>query len=49
MSPQQLDQLTSEGLSDEDLPSLSLPRKGPGSEATEPETPEEVGKSKSGE
>ena len=28
----------SEGLSDEDLPSMSLPRKGPGSEA-----PEEVG------
>src|SRR5437868_11994377 len=35
--PQQLDQLMSEGLSDEDLPSMSLPRKGPGSE-----TPEEV-------
>src|SRR5882724_11090148 len=47
--PQQLDQLMSEGLSDEDLPSMSLPRKGPGSEATETETPEEVGKSKSGE
>ena len=36
--PQQLDQLMSEGLSDEDLPSMSLPRKGPSSE-----TPEEVG------
>jgi len=36
--PQQLDQLMSEGLSDEDLPSMSLPRKGPASE-----TPEEVG------
>src|SRR5690348_868326 len=35
--PQQLDQLMSEGLSDEELPSMSLPRKGPGSE-----TPEEV-------
>ena len=33
--PQQLDQLMSEGLSDEDLPSMSLPRKGPGSEAAE--------------
>ncbi len=33
--PQQLDQLMSEGLSDEDLPSMSLPRKGPGSEAGE--------------
>jgi small subunit ribosomal protein S2 len=30
--PQQLDQLMSEGLSDEDLPSMSLPRKSPGSE-----------------
>ena len=28
--PQQLDQLMSEGLSDEDLPSMSLPRKGSG-------------------
>jgi small subunit ribosomal protein S2 len=36
--PQQLDQLMSEGISDEDLPSMSLPRKGPGHE-----TPEEVG------
>ena len=35
--PQQLDQLMSEGISDEDLPSMSLPRKGPGQE-----TPEEV-------
>jgi small subunit ribosomal protein S2 len=43
--PQQLDQLMSEGLSDEDLPSMSLPRKGPGSEASEPEGAEEVGKS----
>src|SRR5579871_6184438 len=33
--PQQLDQLMSEGLSDEDLPSVSLPRKGPASEAAE--------------
>ncbi len=30
--PRQLDQLMSEGLSDEDLPSMSLPRKGPASE-----------------
>jgi len=30
--PHQLDQLMSEGLSDEDLPSMSLPRKGPSSE-----------------
>jgi len=30
--PHQLDQLMSEGLSDEDLPSMSLPRKGPASE-----------------
>ena len=36
--PQQLDQLMSEGLSDEDLPNISLPRKGPASE-----TPEEAG------
>ena len=35
--PQQLDQLMSEGLSDEELPSMSLPRKGPGSETPEPE------------
>ena len=35
--PQQLDQIMSEGLSDDDLPSMSLPRKGPASE-----TPEEV-------
>ncbi len=47
--PQQLDQLMSEGLSDEDLPSMSLPRKGPGAETREPEAPEEVGKSHSGE
>jgi len=33
--PQQLDQLMSEGLSDEDLPSMSLPRKGPVVEAAE--------------
>jgi small subunit ribosomal protein S2 len=32
--PHQLDQLMSEGLSDEDLPSMSLPRKGPASEQT---------------
>ena len=42
--PQQLDQLMSEGLSDEDLPSMSLPRKGPASE-----TPEEAGATKSRE
>jgi small subunit ribosomal protein S2 len=35
--PQQLDQLMSESISDEDLPSMSLPRKGPASE-----TPEEA-------
>ncbi len=35
--PHQLDELMSEGLSDEELPSMSLPRKGPASE-----TPEEV-------
>jgi len=34
--PQQLDQLMSEGLSDEDLPSMSLPRKGPAAETPEP-------------
>ena len=33
--PQQLDQLMSEGISDEDLPSMSLPRKGPGQETPE--------------
>ncbi len=37
--PQQLDQLMSEGLSDEDLPSMSLPRKGPGSETGEAAAP----------
>jgi small subunit ribosomal protein S2 len=42
--PQQLDQLMSEGISDEDLPSMSLPRKGPGQE-----TPEEVGNASSRE
>src|SRR2546429_590915 len=36
--PHQLDQLMSEGLSDEELPSMSLPRKGPSSE----HSPEEV-------
>ncbi len=36
--PQQLDQLMSESLPDEDLPSVSLPRKGPASE-TPAETP----------
>jgi small subunit ribosomal protein S2 len=36
--PQQLDQLMAESISDEDLPSMSLPRKGPGQEV-----PEEVG------
>jgi small subunit ribosomal protein S2 len=41
--PQQLDQLMSEGISDEDLPSMSLPRKGPGYETPEHEKPEEVG------
>jgi small subunit ribosomal protein S2 len=38
--PHQLDQLMSEGLSDEELPSMSLPRKGPSSE--QPKEPEEV-------
>jgi small subunit ribosomal protein S2 len=38
--PHQLDQLMSEGLSDEELPSMSLPRKGPSSE--QPTAPEEV-------
>ena len=33
--PQQLDQLMSEGLSDEDLPSMSLPRKSPASEESD--------------
>ena len=33
--PQQLDQLMSEGLSDEDLPSMSLPRKGSGTVTVE--------------
>ncbi len=33
--PQQLDQLMSEGISDEDLPSMSLPRKGPSQETPE--------------
>ena len=33
--PQQLDQLMSEGLSDEDLPSMSLPRKSAGTETGE--------------
>jgi len=42
--PNQLDQLMSEGLSDEDLPSMSLPRKGPASEQT-PEA-EELGSRK---
>ena len=42
--PNQLDQLMSEGLSDEDLPSMSLPRKGPSSEQT-PEA-EELGSRK---
>ena len=36
--PQQLDELMQESLSDEDLPSMSLPRKGPASE-TPAETP----------
>ena len=40
--PHQLDQLMSEGLSDEDLPSMSLPRKGPASEATETAAAEET-------
>jgi small subunit ribosomal protein S2 len=42
--PQQLDQLMSEGLTEDDLPSISLPRKSAASE-----TPEEVGTSKTGE
>ncbi|MBV8816977.1 MAG: 30S ribosomal protein S2 [Acidobacteriaceae bacterium] len=33
--PEQLDQLMSEGISDQDLPSVSLPRKGPGQETAE--------------
>ena len=33
--PQYAEQLMQEGLSDEDLPNVSLPRKGPGSEAAE--------------
>ncbi len=37
--PQQLDQLMSEGISDEDLPSMSLPRKGPSQEV-----PSEMGR-----
>jgi small subunit ribosomal protein S2 len=40
--PQQLDQLMSEGLSDEDLPSMSLPRKAAGAETAE--AAEESGK-----
>ena len=40
--PHQLDQLMSEGLSDEDLPSMSLPRKGPASEQPQPQESEEV-------
>ena len=35
VDPQYAEQLMSEGLSDEDLPSVSLPRKGPASEAAE--------------
>ena len=35
--PNQLDRLMSESLAEEDLPSTSLPRKGPGSETPEPE------------
>jgi small subunit ribosomal protein S2 len=41
--PQQLDQLMSESIPDEDLPSMSLPRKGPGYETPEHERGEEVG------
>ena len=35
--PNQLDRLMSESLAEEDLPSNSLPRKGPGTETPEPE------------
>lgn len=41
--PQQLDQLMSESIPDEDLPSMSLPRRGSGHDAAELEKPEEVG------
>ena len=42
--PHQLDQLMSEGLSDEELPSMSLPRKGPASEHAEAEEVTNAGK-----
>ncbi|HEV2690460.1 MAG TPA: 30S ribosomal protein S2 [Bryobacteraceae bacterium] len=45
--PQQLDQLMSEGLSDEDLPNMSLPRKTVGAEAAE--AVEEAGVKSGGE
>jgi small subunit ribosomal protein S2 len=38
IDPRYSEQIMSETLADEDLPSVSLPRKGPGSEATEPAT-----------
>jgi len=41
--PHQLDQLMSEGLSDEDLPSMSLPRKGPSSEHSAEEVTNTLG------
>ncbi|MGA2598408.1 MAG: 30S ribosomal protein S2 [Bryobacteraceae bacterium] len=41
--PHQLDQLMSEGLSDEDLPSMSLPRKGPASEHQQEEVTTTLG------
>jgi small subunit ribosomal protein S2 len=50
--PQQLDQLMSEGLSDEDLPSMSLPRKSAGTEtavADVADAAEEAGVKRGGE
>jgi len=40
IDPRYSEQIMSETLSDEDLPSVSLPRKGPASEAAEPASPE---------
>jgi len=50
--PQQLDQLMSEGLSDEDLPSMSLPRKSPAVETAadaDADIAEEAGVKRGGE
>jgi small subunit ribosomal protein S2 len=47
--PQQLDQLMSESLSDEDLPSMSLPRKGPASESAGTSAAEANPKAEAGE